>query len=648
MQNVPVIGKFLVLMAMFSVFAIGCVVYTTSQMGLIQKGYEAQENGPTAYAMIGLRNNGTSSTMRASILALVVATTDEQRKEAFKRFSEARKRYDKFARQYVLAAGADAPQARELADRVIDTVDNTCAHTIALGKAARTSADSLAAQDAFNKECLPPFEPIADAFISRNQRAVDKAELLKQHLKAQTGATILITYVSMLSGLAVVIGIGVFGLKVALLKPLNGLVIIMERLARGELQTRINGADRRDEIGAMARALEVLKTAGLEKERLEAEADNQRSLTDQERRENEQARALSAKAQAEVVDAVGAGLAQLAKGDLTFRLNDPLTAEYEKLRADFNRAMSQLQETMKTVVGRTAGLRAGGVEIAQASEGLSKRTEQQAASLEQTAAALDQITATVKKTADGAVHARKVVSDATAETEKSGQVVKDAVGAMTGIEESARHISQIIGVIDEIAFQTNLLALNAGVEAARAGDAGKGFAVVASEVRALAQRSAEAAKEIKTLISTSTNQVAEGVARVDETGRALERIATYVAQINSVVAEIAGSAQEQATGLHEVNTAVNQMDQMTQQNAAMVEQATAASHSLREEAEGLASLMDQFRIGATETVAVQPALRPAQAVHRSTRILAMPQKIAAVAGGGRVSSGDSGSGWEEF
>jgi methyl-accepting chemotaxis protein len=226
--------------------------------------------------------------------------------------------------------------------------------------------------------------------------------------------------------------------------------------------------------------------------------------------------------------------------------------------------------------------------------------------------------------------------------------VKDAVGAMTGIEESARHISQIIGVIDEIAFQTNLLALNAGVEAARAGDAGKGFAVVASEVRALAQRSAEAAKEIKTLISTSTNQVAEGVARVDETGRALERIATYVAQINSVVAEIAGSAQEQATGLHEVNTAVNQMDQMTQQNAAMVEQATAASHSLREEAEGLASLMDQFRIGATETVAVQPALRPAQAVHRSTRILAMPQKIAAVAGGGRVSSGDSGSGWEEF
>jgi methyl-accepting chemotaxis protein len=388
----------------------------------------------------------------------------------------------------------------------------------------------------------------------------------------------------------------------------------------------------------MARALEVLKAAGLDKERLEAEADAQRGLTDQERRQNEQARARSAKAQADVVDAVGAGLEQLANGDLTFRLNEAFTADYEKLRADFNRAM----------VGRTAGLHSGGVEIAQASDGLSKRTEQQAASLEETAAALDEITATVKKTAEGALHARSVVSDATAETEKSGQVVKEAVEAMTGIEQSARHISQIIGVIDEIAFQTNLLALNAGVEAARAGDAGRGFAVVASEVRALAQRSAEAAKEIKTLISTSTYQVAEGVARVGDTGRALERIAAYVAQINRVVAEIAGSAQEQATGLHEVNSAVNQMDQMTQQNAAMVEQATAASHTLREEAEGLASLMDQFRIGAPD--AAQAGRGRLDAPRRPARspgsLPAAPRKIAAVAGGRGAPKADAT--WEEF
>jgi len=401
----------------------------------------------------------------------------------------------------------------------------------------------------------------------------------------------------MLGGLGIVIGIGIFGIRAGLLNPLNGLVTVMNRLAQGDYSTRIDGAERRDEIGTMSRALNILKAAGLEKERLEVEAETQRGLTDQERRQNEQARAVSAKSQAEVVNALEAGLAKLAQGDLTVRLRDTFALEYEKLRTDFNMAMSQLQDTMKTVVGRTAGLRGGSTEIAQASEDLSKRTEQQAASLEETAAALDEITATVKKTASGALLARNVVSAATAEAERSGQVVKDAVSGMTGIEESARQISQIIGVIDEIAFQTNLLALNAGVEAARAGDAGKGFAVVASEVRALAQRSAEAAKEIKTLISTSTEQVAQGVMRVEATGHALERIAAHVTEINSVVVEIASSAQEQATGLQEVNTAVNQMDQMTQQNAAMVEQTAAACRSLREEADGLAKLMDQFRIG---------------------------------------------------
>jgi methyl-accepting chemotaxis protein len=648
MQNIPVIGKFLAIMAIFAIFALSCIVYTTSQISILQKGYEAEENGPAAYAMAGVRSNGSSSTMRASILALIVATTDAQRKSAFERYVAARKRFDGFSKGYVTAAGEDAPQARELTDRLIDTVDRACANTIALGKAARTSADALAAQAAFNAECLPPFQPIADAYIERNKVSVAKTEALKAALKAKSQSTILITYALMLGGLAIVLGVGVFGVRTGIAAPLKGLLDVMERLARGDYRARIDGADRRDEIGAMARALEVLKTAGLDKERLEAEADAQRSLSDQERRQNEQARARSAKAQADVVNAVGAGLEQLANGDLTFRLNDAFTAEYEKLRADFNRAMSQLQDTMKRVVGRTAGLHSGGVEIAQASDGLSKRTEQQAASLEETAAALDQITATVKKTAEGALHARGVVSDATAETAKSGQVVKDAVGAMTGIEESARQINQIIGVIDEIAFQTNLLALNAGVEAARAGDAGRGFAVVASEVRALAQRSAEAAKEIKALISTSTHQVADGVARVGETGRALERIAAYVAQINSVVAEIAGSAQEQATGLQEVNVAVNQMDQMTQQNAAMVEQATAASHSLREEAEGLASLMDRFRIGETDAGIAQSARRPAPASRRPNPVHTLQKKVAASGGGGRAAASPDAGGWEEF
>jgi len=597
MQNVPILKKFLALMAMFAVFAIACIIYTTSQMSFIQKGYTAAAEGPAAYATGAVRSNATVATMRASILALLAAATDSERKEQMDRYLAARKRFEGFTQQMVTAAADEVPQTRELAARVFKLLDQDCARTLALGQAAKTSADALAAQDAFNKECLPPFQSISDAFIERNGVAVAKNEAIRKELAARTGTTILITYVSMLCGLGTVIGIGIFGIRAGLLKPLHDLVTAMNRLAKGDYETRIDGAERRDEIGAMSRALDILKAAGLEKQRLEAEAETQRGLTDQERRQNEQVRALSAQSQAEAVNALGAGLTKLAKGDLTVRLQGTFASDYEKLQTDFNMAMSQLQDTMKTVVGRTAGLRAGSSEIAQASDDLSKRTEQQAASLEETAAALDQITAKVKKTASGALLARNVVSAATAEAEKSGEVVKDAVNGMTGIEESARQISQIIGVIDEIAFQTNLLALNAGVEAARAGDAGKGFAVVASEVRALAQRSAEAAKEIKTLISSSTEQVAQGVTRVEATGKALERIAAHVTEINSVVVEIASSAQEQATGLQEVNTAVNQMDQMTQQNAAMVEQTAAACHSLREEAEGLAKLMDQFRIG---------------------------------------------------
>ncbi|NGO63536.1 hypothetical protein G6N76_07605 [Rhizobium daejeonense] len=296
------------------------------------------------------------------------------------------------------------------------------------------------------------------------------------------------------------------------------------------------------------------------------------------------------------IEAINEGLAALASGDLTHRITAEMQPKAMSLKTNFNVAADKLFEMMRSVVTVIGSVRGGAVEIGRASDDLSRRTEQQAASLEETAAALEQITATVKRSAEGARKVADVTVDARASAEQSGGIVENAVVAMSQIEASSKEIGQIIGVIDEIAFQTNLLALNAGVEAARAGEAGKGFAVVAQEVRELAQRSANAAKDIKTLVTTSSQQVGQGVSLVGKTGEALHQIVRQIIEISALVNEIAASTQEQSVGLSQVNTAVNQMDQMTQQNAAMVEETNAASQSLAHEAENLAGLAQHFRL----------------------------------------------------
>ena len=340
-------------------------------------------------------------------------------------------------------------------------------------------------------------------------------------------------------------------------------------------------------------------------------AEGARRSEETNRNQNAQAEAIAERQRADAVEALAHALAQLAKGDLTIRLTSKFAQAYEALRADFNAAAERVQAAMQAISTTTRAVSAGADEIAHASDDLARRTEQQAASLEETAAALDEITATVRRTAAGAKEASTVVAKARTDAQHSGQVVDQAVAAMTQIEGSSQQVGNIIGVIDEIAFQTNLLALNAGVEAARAGDAGRGFAVVAQEVRALAQRSADAAREIKTLISTSTQQVSAGVGLVGQTGEALRRIVDQVASIDTLVNEIAASATEQSTGLHTVNQAVNQMDQVVQQNAAMVEEATAATHSLKGEAGELANLVGRFKVsdGTTAQAPARPAPR---------------------------------------
>jgi methyl-accepting chemotaxis protein len=386
--------------------------------------------------------------------------------------------------------------------------------------------------------------------------------------------------------------------------PYVATVIRMEGLAAGNLDSPIQFTSYKDCVGRMTKAMFTFRKTALDKIEADKAAIAAAQAAEEERKRTKEA-AIAEQA-AILVGSVGAGLERLASGDLVFRLMNPLPPIYEKLRGDVNNAMEKLQKVVQAISSNTEAVGSGAGEITQASDDLARRTEQQAATLEQTAAALDEITATVRKTADGANEARKVVSDAKTDAERSGDVVRETVSAMSKIENSSKEIGNIIGVIDEIAFQTNLLALNAGVEAARAGDAGRGFAVVATEVRALAQRSADAAKEIKALISTSSAQVDSGVKLVSETGKALERIVVQVTQLSALVNEIASSAQEQATGLNELNTAVNQMDQVTQQNAAMVEQATAASHSLAAEAAELLRLLSQFQTNETTPAQIVP------------------------------------------
>jgi methyl-accepting chemotaxis protein len=321
-----------------------------------------------------------------------------------------------------------------------------------------------------------------------------------------------------------------------------------------------------------------------------------------------------------IISGVGVGLQALAAGDLTHRVTTELTGPLEKLKIDFNMAVPKLHQVLSAVVQSIDTISTGASEIEQASDDLSRRTENQAASLEETAAALEQITATVKATAANSGKANGIVAKTKNAAQTSEGIVESTIAAMGQIEQSSKQITDIIGVIDEIAFQTNLLALNAGVEAARAGDAGRGFAVVASEVRALAQRSSQAAKEIKALIGMSSGHVEAGVKYVGQSGDALREIVAQIVEISELVTEIAQAASQQSTGIEEVNSAVNQMDQVTQQNAAMVEQSTAASHHLAAEAQNLAQLVTNFNVGvALRGIKAKVAERPKPAVARTVR-----------------------------
>nr|WP_301183146.1 methyl-accepting chemotaxis protein [Sphingomonas quercus] len=390
------------------------------------------------------------------------------------------------------------------------------------------------------------------------------------------------------------IGGGVYWWATGDVRKLSGMTGILAKLTGGEYSVAIPAADTNNEIGQLVRTMASFR---------------ERLLADKARDERT----------TQAIASMDRALERLAEGDLAGRIEAELEGEFVKLKSDFNKAVAALETTLGQVSQTSGEIRSGSALISDAADNLSQRTEQQAAGLQQTAATMNEITAMVRQTAEDAGRANGAVGEAQVEAHRSGEIVTRAVGAMGGIERSSAEISEIISVIDGIAFQTNLLALNAGVEAARAGDAGRGFAVVASEVRALAQRSAEAAKDVKSRITASSDQVAAGVELVGETGRALERISARVSEISNIVSSITESADRQATGLQQINIAMSEIDRVTQQNAGMVEETTAAARNLATEADQLAAQIARFQLGTqpgAPPLAKAPARRAAPAAPR--------------------------------
>ena len=533
-----------------------------------------------------------------------------------------------------------------------DEIDKSIGDLVALGAAAdgifalrgrELQTDQIANQAvADNAAIQRDFDKVVAGLVSAAEASMKHNESqLFESLGYNRNALLIVAIVSIL----VAGGIGVFYVQRKLVKPLTAIDDSMRRLSSGETELALPKTRANDEIASMTRAVVVFRDAALERDRLEREAAEQRALAEEqrnktaeerarneeERRKNAEVQEQAAQEQATVIGNLGEGLQKLSEGDLVFRLDEASFGSYRQISQDFNRMAERVAASMSVIATSTREVTNSATEISEATTDLSQRTEEQAASLEQTSASMEEISKTVKANSENAQHANELAGNTREVASRSGKIVAQAVDAMSRIEGSSKKIADIISVIDEIARQTNLLALNAAVEAARAGEAGRGFAVVASEVRSLAQRSSQAAKDIKDLITNSGIQVQEGVDLVNRAGQSLGEIVASIKSVADIVSDIARASAEQAEGVDQVNKALTQMDQVTQQNSALVEENAATAKSLEQQAAAMSEQVGTFRLAVNDTVAPSqraPAAAPARASAPKPRPAAAKQPAA--------------------
>ncbi|NWJ23976.1 methyl-accepting chemotaxis protein [Rhizobium sp. RM] len=639
LQNLKIKTKFLMTIAILGVISLAGLLYVTHSFSAANQAYGnflQNESNAATFGPRGAAGMWTATTWLSRALAQDPASP------AFKDLSARFTKEIAGARDRLAQIPGIVPSRKAAIDELIAGADGLKA----IGEnllAAHTAGDEVKVADLSSKldQAIVDLSP---KFGANNGAMAEILNSGAKRLSDEVSTTILYAIVGMLLGIGLAVVLAMAIAHKGITAPMARLRERMVSLAAGETDAEVVGLDRKDEIGQMAEAVAIFRTNALERSRLEREAEDNRSLSERERIEREQQRAREASEVKFAVESLAEGLSNLSDGNVVYRIEKPFTAVLDGVRNDFNASASKLQRALEQVAENARSIEAGSSEIRSAADDLAKRTEQQAASVEETAAALEEITTTVKDAARRAHEAGVLVTRTRAGAEKSGEVVQNAVKAMEQIEKSSGEISNIIGVIDDIAFQTNLLALNAGVEAARAGDAGKGFAVVAQEVRELAQRSANAAKEIKALINNSNQQVQSGVELVGATGVALESIVAEVQEINRHVNAIVESAQEQSSGLQQINTAVNAMDQDTQKNAAMVEESTAASHGLARDAAALNALLSQFKLSTRSQYAVRPAGQQDAPAASPARSLA--RKVASAFSGNAAL--DTSNDWQEF